>query len=205
MSQTLNLASAAESNLLICAVWIIIMIECGISIFTMVGHIGKKQPREHSDRGTMWLIIIGWYFTVSMDFYFRSRTIPPFMQYWLLPYFCFYAGLILTAAGIVLRCSSVFTLKRAFTLSVQTAGDQHLIQTGLYSIVRNPAYTGSLISLLGLALAFRHVLGIPVLALPILCYVIRIRVEEKALKAHFQDEFTAYCYQTKYRLFPGIY
>jgi len=36
----------------------------------------------------------------------------------------------------------------------ETTNEQHLIKTGLYHIIRNPAYTGSIISLLGVALVY---------------------------------------------------
>lgn len=205
MSFNINFASETEAYTLLCAVWILILTECCLLLFTIAGHIGKKQARNRSDRGTTWLIIIGYYFALWGDFYFRSTDMPASLQSWMLPYLFFYVGLFLAAAGIVIRCAAVFTLKRAFTFTVQTAGDQHLIQTGLYGVVRNPAYTGSLISLLGVALAFRNIFGIPILIVPFLCYAIRIRVEEKALNAHFQEEFSAYCRKTRYRLFPAVY
>ena len=43
--------------------------------------------------------------------------------------------------GIIVRLVAVLTLKKAFTLNVQTTNEQHLVTTGIYHKVRNPAYT----------------------------------------------------------------
>lgn len=208
MSRAINFASQAEYRTLVYAVSILILSEIGIVLFTLACRIGSKpgkQSRTTADKGTYWLLIIAWYVTVWAYFHFRSTSMPQSMKSWLIPYFFLYVGIFLAALGIVIRYTAVFTLKRAFTLSVQTAGGQHLVQTGLYRIIRNPAYTGSIISLFGLGLAFRHVLGIFLIIPFSLCYAVRIRVEEGALQSHFQEEFTNYCRKTKYRLFPRIY
>lgn len=174
-----------------------------IWMITLRGSRGQK--REKADRGTMWLVLGGWLFNIMAVQLWGSDITPKFLR-WQLPHFVYYVGILLVGIGIVIRCTAVFTLKRAFTLSVQTSQEQHLIQKGLYRIVRNPAYTGGLISLLGVALVFREITGlVTVIVIGSICYGIRINVEEKALSSRFQKEFQAYCTQTKYRLFPGIY
>jgi len=125
---------------------------------------------------------------------------------WVLPHLSYYIGVPLIIVGVIIRCTAVITLKKAFTLSVQTTNEQNLIKTGLYYVIRNPAYTGSIISLLGVAFAYCHILGvIAVIIICFVCYGIRINIEEKALKAQFKEEFEQYCNQTKYRLIPRIY
>lgn len=200
--------TAAEYRTLIHAVAIVILSEIAIDLFALAGRMGKKskqQTRTSADKGTCWLLIIAWYLIVGAYYSLRSNSVPRLIQTWLLSHAFLYVGIILIAVGIVIRYTAVFTLKRAFTLSVQTASGQHLIQTGLYRIVRNPSYTGSIITLLGLGIAFRNILGIFLIIPFSLCYAVRIKVEETALQAHFQAEFTDYCRKTKYRLLPRIY
>lgn len=154
----------------------------------------------------MWLIIIGWCWCVMAGAFFRSESVPEFMRGYLLPHFSYYIGVVLIVIGVIIRCTAVLTLRHAFTLQVQTTDDQHLIKSGLYYFVRNPAYTGSITSLLGVYLAYRSILGaISVIFVCLLCYGIRIHIEEKALKEQFQEEFEEYCRETKFRLIPGIY
>ncbi|MBC2401454.1 hypothetical protein HGI59_06645 [Clostridium saccharobutylicum] len=41
---------------------------------------------------------------------------------------------------------------KAFTLSVQTTSDQHIIPKGFYPYITNPPYTKSILSFLGIPL-----------------------------------------------------
>lgn len=193
-----------EYQIVFYAIAILVLSELAIWLFSSRGR--GKEKRKSADGGTVWLIIIGWCWGVMSGAFFRSESVPDFMRSWLLPHFCYYIGVVFIILGVVIRCTAVLTLKKAFTLHVQTTNDQHLIKTGLYHFVRNPAYTGSIVSLLGVALAYRSIPGaISVIIVCLICYGIRIHVEETALKNQFHDEFVRYCKETKYRLIPGIY
>lgn len=196
-------ANIMEYRVVLCAVGLLVLSECLIFIMTSKG---RSKSRNGSDKGSVWLIIIGWYCSMIAGAFFRSQDVPEAVRNLLLPHISYYIGVIMIAAGIVIRCTAVVTLKKAFTLSVQTTDDQRLIKTGLYHFVRNPAYTGSMISLLGVALAYRHILGAAAAAfICIVCYGVRISIEEKALRTQFKEEFKQYCDETKYRLIPKIY
>ncbi|PYG88876.1 protein-S-isoprenylcysteine O-methyltransferase Ste14 [Ruminiclostridium sufflavum DSM 19573] len=192
--------------------FIIFNIALGLLLFTeliiMFSSIkaGRLSSKKRSDSGTLLFILLAFFGSIFLAVIFRSRQISQTVQSWLLPYAFFYIGVLMILLGILIRVTAVLTLKQAFTLAVQTSKEQHLVQTGLYRIVRNPAYSGSIISLLGVTLAYRHILGAVLsLILCFICYSIRIHVEEKAMLNRFQQEFKSYCLQTKHRLFPGIY
>ncbi|MVB12242.1 Phospholipid methyltransferase [Caprobacter fermentans] len=153
---------------------------------------------------SMWLIILGFYISILLSFESRSRAVPSWMQSLLLPHAFYFIGMAFLVGGIILRCVSVWTLKRAFTLNVQTTDDQHLIAKGPYRLIRNPAYTGSILSLLGIALCLRGAAApVPVLILCAVCYGLRIRKEESSLSDQFGEEFEAYKQHT-WRLFPWL-
>lgn len=100
---------------------------------------------------------------------------------------------------------AVFKLKKAFTIAVQTTDSQKLITTGIYHMVRNPAHSGSILSLVGVATAYRSIPGIVlVLLIAIACYSVRIHVEEKALEKQFGTEFEVYK-ANSWRLIPHIW
>lgn len=62
-------------------------------------------------------------------------------------------------------------LGKAFTLNVQVTSRQRLITSGLYQKIRHPAYTGSILCLVGVALALRNFLSvIGVFCCCIICY-----------------------------------
>lgn len=114
-------------------------------------------------------------------------------------------GIIFILAGIVIRLCAVLTLKKAFTLHVQTSAGQHLVTSGLYHVIRHPAYSGSVLSLFGVALALRNIVAVCLVLFGcLICYGMRIRVEEKALQAQFGKEYADYKRST-YKLLPYIF
>lgn len=182
------------------ALGLLCLSELGIWFYTSLGQ------RQHTRDTTLWFVIGAWCWGVTAGIVCRDTDMPAWIRSLLYPHFVFYTGLVLIVIGVIIRCTAVITLRHAFTHNVQTSSDQHLIQTGLYRLVRNPAYTGSIISLMGVTFIYRSVIAtLSVLVVCIICYGVRIYVEETALKDQFGSEFTSYCQNVKYRLFPGIY
>ncbi|PWB74126.1 isoprenylcysteine carboxylmethyltransferase family protein [candidate division GN15 bacterium] len=119
-------------------------------------------------------------------------------------YFAF-CGLALILIGLAIRWVAIMTLWKYFTVDVSIAEDHKLVTTGLYKYVRHPAYTGSLLSFLGLGLVFSNWLSLLVIVVPITtAFVHRIKVEEEALLSFFGEKYSKYSAGTK-RLIPMIY
>lgn len=166
----------------------------------------KKNGKEISrDCGTKWLLYLNFIVCILISFYNVSKKVFNFIRMMKLPGFCIELGICLMLLGIVIRVSAVLTLGKAFTLNVQVTSRQRLIASGLYRKIRHPAYTGSILSLLGIALALRNLVsaGI-VLVCCLVCYQIRIAVEEVALEIRFKEEYILYKHNT-YKLFPYIF
>ena len=113
-------------------------------------------------------------------------------------------GVVLCAAGGVLRIMPVYVLKNRFSGLVAIQAGHRLETRGVYSTIRNPSYLGLLISSLGWVLAFRSVVGVILTAALLVPLVARIRAEERLLHEHFGPEYEEYCART-WRLLPGIY
>ena len=115
------------------------------------------------------------------------------------------SGLVLIFLGLAIRWTAILTLRRHFTVNVNIGDSHQLIDTGIYRFVRHPAYTGSLVSFLGLGLTFSNWLCVLVIFVPIFfAFAYRIKVEEQALSEHFGDQYEQYCLKTR-RLLPLIY
>ena len=166
----------------------------------------KKDGKEISrDRGTKWLLYLNFIVCILISFYNVSKKAFNFIRMMKLPGFCIELGICLMLLGIVIRVSAVLTLRKAFTLNVQVTSRQRLITSGLYRKIRHPAYTGSILSLLGIALALRNLISVGiVLVCCLVCYQIRIAVEEVALEIRFKEEYILYKHNT-YKLFPYIF
>lgn len=175
-------------------------------IFIFVYAHEKKDRKVISrDRGTKWLLYLNFIVCIFISFYNVSKKAFDFIRMMKLPGFCIELGIGLMLLGIVIRVSAVLTLRKAFTLNVQVTSRQKLITLGLYQKIRHPAYTGNILSLVGVALALRNLLSvITVFCCCIICYQIRITVEETVLKNRFGDEYTSYQHNT-YKLFPFIF
>ncbi len=115
------------------------------------------------------------------------------------------AGLILILLGLIIRWIAILTLRRYFTTDVSIREGHRLVATGIYGIIRHPAYLGSLLSFLGLGLTFSNWLSTLIIIGPIfLAFRYRILVEEQVLVDHFGAAYDQYRRKIK-RLLPGIY
>lgn len=196
-------ASLAEYDIAYFSIVLMVLSEMVIWIYTFRGNRGKR--RKGFDK-TIWLIILGWWWGITASAFFRSKNMPEFIRDLTFPHLFYYFGIVFIVAGVIIRCIAVLTLKHAFTLQIQTTDEQRLIKTGLYHFVRNPAYSGAIMSVFGVSLAYRSIFGtIFSIIVCLICYGIRIHFEERALKEQFQGEFDQYCAETKFKLIPGIY
>ena len=114
-------------------------------------------------------------------------------------------GAVLMWFGIVLRQWAVLTLGRFFTVDVRITADQTVVDTGPFTWVRHPSYTGLLLTLIGFALALGNWLGLIVaIVLPLVGTVVRIRVEERALLDGLGEPYGRYAAGRR-RLIPHVW
>lgn len=119
--------------------------------------------------------------------------------------YAFWGGLALIVFGFAIRLAAIFTLRRFFTVDVAIANDHQVIDRGLYSIVRHPSYSGSLLSFLGLGLAFTNWLSLAIVTVGAGIGIgYRIYVEEKALTEALGESYRTYAARHK-RLIPGVF
>lgn len=116
-----------------------------------------------------------------------------------------YVGCLCIAVGVTIRLVAVATLKQQFTVQVAIVEKHALVDTGIYRIIRHPAYLGHLVSLLGIGLVLGNWVGLTALVvLPLVGILYRIQVEEMVLLGYFGSVYQAYISRTK-RLLPGIW
>ena len=114
-------------------------------------------------------------------------------------------GLILFAAGILLRWYSIIHLGRFFTVNVAITQEHRVIDSGPYRFVRHPSYSGALLAFVGFGFCVRNWVSLLVLVVPITAaFLWRIRIEEQALLEGLGDSYRRYADRTK-RLVPSVY
>jgi len=116
----------------------------------------------------------------------------------------YYSGIFLVIFGIIIRWISILTLKKSFTVNVAVSDNQEIVQIGIYKFIRHPAYTGSLLSFLGLGIAVNNWLSLICIFMPIYAaFYYRIVVEESVLKKAFGIKYESYTKRTG-KLLPKI-
>jgi protein-S-isoprenylcysteine O-methyltransferase Ste14 len=163
---------------------------------------GGIRSGEREDRGNRWVLaafaVIG-----LLDGYLPAYTDR--IGFWIfdgdaLRWF----GVVLFAAGGVLRIWPVFVLGHRFSGLVAIQPGHALVTTGVYSMIRHPSYLGLLVNMLGWALAFRSGVGILLTALTLVPLFARIASEETLLRVQFGTGYEAYRAHT-WRLVPFVY
>ena len=166
-------------------------------ILTRVKHSTENNSVDRGSLKTLWRTIIA-SVTIGIFSGFQNiGRINSHLFYWL--------GIICIIVGLVIRWTAILQLKQMFTVDVAIGSQQRIIKNGIYNYIRHPAYAGSLLSFLGLGIAFSNILSIAIIFIPVcIAFLHRIKIEEKALVEAFGDEYLQYCRMTK-RLIPKIY
>jgi protein-S-isoprenylcysteine O-methyltransferase Ste14 len=116
-----------------------------------------------------------------------------------------WVGLVVFWCGLALRYWSFRTLGRYFTFTVQTSTDQPVITDGPYRFVRHPSYAAILLMVIGIGLFIGSWWALVWLTASVFCgLLLRIRVEEDALRQELGDRYDTYAADHK-RLVPFIW
>jgi len=114
-------------------------------------------------------------------------------------------GIFLTASGQLLFLLAQKQNKFfSSTVRIQTDRDHTVCDTGLYKIVRHPAYLGSIIQLLGFPLLFGSLWSILPVGLLIVLHVTRTYLEDKTLKEELSG-YLEYSLNTRYKIIPYVW
>jgi protein-S-isoprenylcysteine O-methyltransferase Ste14 len=113
------------------------------------------------------------------------------------------AGGALAVAGLALVALGFGYLGRSLTPFPRPAEEGSLVETGPYRYVRHPVYTGGLVFLSGVALAYSPLVFVPTAALAVV-WGLKTRVEERFLRDRY-PEYASYCERTRFRLVPFVY
>jgi|YelNatPaOPRAMG01_1025707.scaffolds.fasta_scaffold228611_1 protein-S-isoprenylcysteine O-methyltransferase Ste14 len=158
----------------------------------------RTAIRQRKDQGSYWVIFLVVWGSMFISFLLRAIDWGIFhnnLQF---------LGIGMIFVGIAFREWAVFSLGRFFTVAVTVASDQTLVKHGPYRWLRHPAYSGSILSLVGFPLAIgTWAGGLAVFIFSLVGYFYRVQIEEKALLNVFGEEYREYMQRT-WRLFPGI-
>lgn len=164
----------------------------------------RSQPGEGAKQwdklilGLSFLATIGMYVTAGLDSG-RYHWSPDF--HWSL----YALGIAFTAAGQLLFLVAQ-KQNRFFssTVRIQTDRGHTVCESGLYKIVRHPAYFGMFIQSLGFPLLFGSLWSIIPAAVSIGLVFTRTYLEDKTLKSELKG-YVEYTAKTRYMLIPFVW
>ena len=90
-------------------------------------------------------------------------------------------ALAVMVAGIAIRLTAIVQLGRFYSHKVRTLRDHQIVQTGLYALVRHPAYLGMMVAHVGFVALFANPASVAALVLLVVAIVRRVLVEEQTL------------------------
>ncbi len=161
----------------------------------------KRNVSKSGDKGSIWLLII----TISTGYwlsFMMAATKIGRIYHWNT---FFVIGSIFAIIGLIIRVTSILTLKQQFTYTVTKIDNHELIETGIYKIIRHPGYLGQLIIFLGISTSLSNWLSVILMIVPVLLgYLNRIIVEEKFMIKQMGQKYIDYQNRTK-RLIPMIF
>ncbi|MFO0816035.1 MAG: isoprenylcysteine carboxylmethyltransferase family protein [Gemmatales bacterium] len=171
----------------------------------LVTRLSFKKKKQTSDRHTLlniWMTILGGMLLASPF---------PFMQSGMERYTFEFNRLGISAvfgvllAGILLRWWAIHCLGKFFTVNVAVHQNHKVINTGPYMLLRHPSYTGLLLEILAVALAYQNLVSLVIIMVPTtLVLMRRIRHEERVLKRALGNDYRLYT-KTTYSLVPFVY
>jgi protein-S-isoprenylcysteine O-methyltransferase Ste14 len=161
----------------------------------------RRTVEKTEDKFSVWIIVC----SISAGYwlsFFAASTRTGRIYHWDT---LFVIGSVLVIIGLIIRVTSIFTLKKQFTYTVTKVEDHQLIEKGLYRFIRHPGYLGQLIIFLGISVTLSNWLSVLLMIIPVLSgYIYRIIVEEKFMAQQLGQIYLDYQNRTK-RLIPGIY
>lgn len=120
------------------------------------------------------------------------------------PVLVFGLGVTLVVIGVAFRWYSICVLGKYFCVHLGIQTDQTVMKDGPYRWIRHPSYTGSLITMLGLGIAFTNwlcLVSVPLIVL--IGYSYRANVEERMLVNALGEPYREYMKRTN-RFIPFV-
>jgi len=164
----------------------------------------RSKPGDGSKKwdkailGLSFLVTFAMYITAGLDSG-RYHWSPDF--HWSI----YLLGIILTASGQLLFLVAQKQNKFfSSTVRIQTNREHIVCETGLYKIVRHPAYMGSIIQSLGFPLLFGSLWSIIPVGLSVILLLTRTKLEDKTLKDELKG-YPEYSHKTRYKIIPYVW
>jgi protein-S-isoprenylcysteine O-methyltransferase Ste14 len=183
----------------ILVVWLCIAAPAGLEARFKIKSKDKKRPKEDKILTPLLVIFILALFIVIPVDVFYLHLLPKPGPLWSI------VGVVLIVFGLLFNVGSIYA--NAFitpTIQDQTDEGQKVADTGVYSVVRHPFYSSLILFFGGITIWLESWVGVIALLPILVVMILRIRVEERTLKATLPG-YPKYMKKVKYRLLPFVW
>ena len=172
-------------------------------LWAILGLTTKKTVDSQSDaraRISVWFVMLAWLVL------FNRNLRPGLLGERFLPVggATNSIGLALTIAGLGFAAWARFTIGRNWGGAITVQQDHELMQRGPYAIVRHPIYSGFMLATLGTAIILGEYGGLISVALIVLAWGYKARLEESFMIEQFGVQYEDYRRRVK-GLVPGVW
>lgn len=109
-----------------------------------------------------------------------------------------FIGSVIFLTGTFMRVYAIKTLGPFFTMEIGIRKNHRIIKDGPYLFIRHPSYTGYLLMILGIGIAYQNLYSFIFPLIEMIIFLsVRIPQEEKMLCLEFGEEYRNYQKQTK--------
>jgi protein-S-isoprenylcysteine O-methyltransferase Ste14 len=158
------------------------------------GPSAEKQKKQQAIQSLASLSFLGIFIAAGLDHRFGWSSIPAWVS-------------VLAAALVALGMIFVFLVFRENTFTsatIEIAAKQRVVDTGPYSLVRHPMYSGAGLLVLAAPAALGSWISLVFAVLLMAVVVLRLLDEEQFLAKELEG-YEEYRRKVKYRLIPGVW
>jgi protein-S-isoprenylcysteine O-methyltransferase Ste14 len=158
---------------------------------------GPAAQQEKNQNGPVLFITLGFFalFVVSsVDFRYPWSDVPLFLV--------ILGDVLVTTGWFVVYL--VFRENSFASSAIEVSGEQRIITTGPYAVVRHPMYAGAILWSVGIPPGLGSFWGLAVLVCIIPSFLFRIVQEERYLSGHLPG-YPEYIRNVPWRLVPGFF
>ncbi|WP_158282283.1 methyltransferase family protein [Salipaludibacillus keqinensis] len=160
----------------------------------------RVKDKKSTDTSTFPGILLSVLAVITASVFSRELAFLTFNSQLLL-----WTGIIFYAVGVILRYWGMLKLGKQFTRDVNVTGDDEIIGTGPFRVLRHPLYTGLLSALVGISFYTGSMIGLFLTFFLFMPFLLkRIRLEEEMLVASFGKDYEKWA-ETRNKLIPFIY
>jgi protein-S-isoprenylcysteine O-methyltransferase Ste14 len=163
----------------------------------------RSKPGEGTKKWDKMILLLSFLVTISMYVIAgldsgRFKWSPEF--HWSL---CLLGGFLTISGQLLFLVAQKQNKFFSSTVRIQTDREHIVCDTGLYKVVRHPAYMGSIVQALGFPLLFCSLWSIIPVCILIVLFITRTILEDETLKNELKG-YPDYSAKTRYKIIPFV-